>query len=282
MAHRAAPVSPASEASAASVVSWLRKGAALQSRPAARRHRRRTAALCVSLIGLVGAGWLGGSQPERADAAQATPSAPTAKASWAGRVLTTVSARRAPDANAKVITRVRPIAPLGGGEAVLAITRVATDAQGRPWVEVKLPIRPIGTRGWLPADMLQMRKLETRISISTSARTLTLFRAGKPILRTKVAVGKPGTPTPIGDFAVAEELPTGESNGVLGPMVLPLTAYSPTLNEFAGGNGRVAMHGTNAPGLIGTRASHGCIRIPNATVLRLSKLVGPGTPVKIT
>mgnify|MGYP000991019624 CR=1 FL=1 len=67
----------------------------------------------------------------------------------------------------------------------------------------------------------------------------------------------------------------------LGPIVFPLTAFSETLNEYAGGNGRVAMHGTNAPQLLGTRASHGCIRIRNSDVVRMARIVRPGTPVDI-
>ena len=52
-------------------------------------------------------------------------------------------------------------------------------------------------------------------------------------------------------------------------------------NEFAGGNGRVAVHGTSEPDLIGTSASHGCVRVSNADILRLARLVRPGTPVAI-
>jgi lipoprotein-anchoring transpeptidase ErfK/SrfK len=63
--------------------------------------------------------------------------------------------------------------------------------------------------------------------------------------------------------------------------VLPLTGYSETLNEYAGGDGRVAIHGTSLPSLLGTRASHGCIRVRNADIVRISRLVRPGTPVQI-
>lgn len=84
-----------------------------------------------------------------------------------------------------------------------------------------------------------------------------------------------------GRFAVAEVIPTGDPKAFLGPMVLPLTAFSDTLNEFAGGNGRVAIHGTSKPELIGQAVSHGCIRMRNADVLRLTRLVRGGTPVNI-
>ena len=102
------------------------------------------------------------------------------------------------------------------------------------------------------------------------------------MLRAGVAIGKSGTPTPRGpDFAVAEVVTTNNPGGFLGPVVMPLTGYSETLNEFAGGNGRVAVHGTSAPGLIGTRASHGCVRMTNASILRLARFAHAGTPVSI-
>ena len=102
------------------------------------------------------------------------------------------------------------------------------------------------------------------------------------MLRAPVAIGEAGTPTPTGPlFAIAERIPTNLPQGFLGPFVFALTGYSETLNEFAGGDGRVAIHGTSLPELIGTRASHGCIRMRNADVVRLSRLVRAGTPVAI-
>ncbi|WP_217924818.1 L,D-transpeptidase family protein [Miltoncostaea oceani] len=218
--------------------------------------------------------------PSAADAA--TPAtAPTDSLAWAGRVIAPIDARTAPDPGAKKITRVSPTAPLAGGEAVLSITRSTVGKDGRDWVEVLLPIRPSGRRGWVPADVLSLRKVTTRIEISTGSRTLTLFRSGRRVLTTKVAVGKAGTPTPLGRFAIAELIRLRTPDGALGPVVLPLTAYSPTLNEFAGGDGRVAVHGTSSPGLLGTRASNGCIRVHNNEVLKLARLARPGTPVRI-
>jgi RimJ/RimL family protein N-acetyltransferase len=97
-----------------------------------------------------------------------------------------------------------------------------------------------------------------------------------------VAVGKPGTETPRGrDFAIAERIPTGDPGHFLGPVVLPITGYSEVLNEFAGGNGRVAIHGTSLPELIGSAVSHGCIRMYNRDVVRLARLAQPGTPLTI-
>jgi lipoprotein-anchoring transpeptidase ErfK/SrfK len=43
----------------------------------------------------------------------------------------------------------------------------------------------------------------------------------------------------------------------------------------------VGLHGTNQPGLIPGRPSHGCIRLRNADILRLYKLAPKGTPIDI-
>jgi lipoprotein-anchoring transpeptidase ErfK/SrfK len=43
----------------------------------------------------------------------------------------------------------------------------------------------------------------------------------------------------------------------------------------------VGIHGTNQPELIPGRPSHGCVRVPNAKIVRLVKLMPVGTPVLI-
>jgi lipoprotein-anchoring transpeptidase ErfK/SrfK len=43
----------------------------------------------------------------------------------------------------------------------------------------------------------------------------------------------------------------------------------------------IYIHGTNQEALIGTPASHGCVRMRNADIADLFGRVGPGTPVEI-
>jgi lipoprotein-anchoring transpeptidase ErfK/SrfK len=57
------------------------------------------------------------------------------------------------------------------------------------------------------------------------------------------------------------------------------SAYS-VLSDWPGG-GVVGIHGTNQPGLLPGRVSHGCIRVPNAKIARLARLMPIGTPVRI-
>ncbi len=42
------------------------------------------------------------------------------------------------------------------------------------------------------------------------------------------------------------------------------------------------MHGTSQPGFLPGRVSHGCVRMKNADILKLEKLMDVGTPVTIT
>jgi lipoprotein-anchoring transpeptidase ErfK/SrfK len=211
----------------------------------------------------------------------AIPAAPTPKLAWVGRVLTRVTARAAPRFSARPKTVLRPIAPLGGGATVLSITGTLV-RDGKRWVQVLLPIRPNGSRGWVPVDVLALGTTSARVVIDTGDRRLEVFRAGRRVMRVPVAVGKPSTPTPHGaHFAIAERIATNIPGAFLGPIVFPLTAYSEKLNEFAGGDGRVAVHGTSLPQLIGTAASNGCIRMHNADVQRLARLIRRGTPVTI-
>ena len=235
------------------------------------------AAACAAGLAWSASGQAAPSRP----AVEAVPGPPTPRVAWVGRVLGPVTARVAPRRSARARTVVQPFAPFTQGATELLITRTTTEA-GRRWAEVLLPVRPNGVRGWVPAGYLQMRSTKLRIVIDVSERRLTLFRSNRPILRAPIAVGKPGTETPINDdFAIAERILTRTPGAFLGPVVFPITGYSEKLNEFAGGNGRVAIHGTSLPDLIGTAASNGCIRMRNQDVVRLSRVVRPGTPVKI-
>lgn len=59
-------------------------------------------------------------------------------------------------------------------------------------------------------------------------------------------------------------------------------AYGPYFfrlgTEFQG----IGIHGTHNPLSVGLRVTHGCIRLTNTDLVKLKKLVGPGTSVVIT
>ena len=53
------------------------------------------------------------------------------------------------------------------------------------------------------------------------------------------------------------------------------------LYEFAGGPGRLALHGTNRPDQVGQDISNGCVRVPHDVILQIADRVPLGTPVEI-
>ena len=94
----------------------------------------------------------------------------------------------------------------------------------------------------------------------------------------KAVVGKPSTPTPHGEFFVEESIQL-QSDAVGAPFALALSARSDVFQEFDGGPGQIALHGLdNVGGTLGTAASHGCVRLADASMRWLVTRVGPGAP----
>jgi len=155
------------------------------------------------------------------------------------------------------------------------------DARCRPtWYRVQLPIKPNGVTGWVPAQQVSLSRVHTRIVVDISKRTLTLYRSGRVLLRTTVAVGSSATPTPTGRYYVNQKLVPTNAEGPYGPAALGVSAYSTVLTGWAQG-GPIGIHGTNEPWSIGRAVSNGCIRVPNGTLERVFRLAPAGTPVTI-
>ena len=107
------------------------------------------------------------------------------------------------------------------------------------------------------------------ITINVAARKLTLFKEGKLFKTYPIAVGKPSTPTPKGNFTIINK--AYNPGGPFGARWLGLSAP----------NGDYGIHGTNNPISIGKAVSNGCIRTYNNNIIELYNLVTIGTPVKI-
>ena len=99
-------------------------------------------------------------------------------------------------------------------------------------------------------------------------------RAGADLVGPRRASGRPSTPTPAGRFWIREKF-RFKNTPVYGTHALGTAAYAPTLSDWPNG-GVVGLHGTNQPGLIPGRPSHGCIRIKNADIARLWRLTPVG------
>jgi lipoprotein-anchoring transpeptidase ErfK/SrfK len=164
---------------------------------------------------------------------------------------------------------------------VVGVTAVRTNRRCNPgWYRVQLAVVPNGTTGWVPARSLHVYRVTSRIVVSLSNRSLALYRSGTRVLRARVAIGAPATPTPTGRFFVNERYVLTDPNGPFGVAALGISAHSNVLHDWTE-DGPIALHGTNEPSSIGDAASHGCIRLDNSIMRRLLALSPAGTPVLI-
>jgi lipoprotein-anchoring transpeptidase ErfK/SrfK len=102
------------------------------------------------------------------------------------------------------------------------------------------------------------------------------------VFRARVGVGQPQWPTPRGQFYIRAKLKGyGAAGSFYGPLAFITSATSAQLTDWPGG-GLVGVHGTSLPGLIPGKISHGCVRMRNADILKLEKLMPVGTPLTVT
>jgi lipoprotein-anchoring transpeptidase ErfK/SrfK len=151
----------------------------------------------------------------------------------------------------------------------------------RGWERVYLPVRPNGSTGWVRDRQVELASTTYRIDVNLSAHTVTVWNGMRMIQRERAGVGRSIVPTPAGTYYLVELLKQPNPNGVYGPYAFGLSAYSNVLYSFGGGPGQIGLHGTNQPWSLGTNASHGCIRISNAGITKLARILPLGTPVRI-
>lgn len=236
------------------------------------------AVLCAVLAGCAA------PEPEPAPTESTAPSHPLPQASEAsapvqvgvGQVATAVGpevvALDAPDGT-EVARFANPVE--SGAPLVFLVEAAESD-----WLRVKLPMRPNGSIGWVPASEVTMAALDYSLEVSTADRTVTLLENNEPVQVFTAAIGTGDTPTPTGSFYLTELLaPTNEGYG---PYAYGISAFSDVLNSFGGGPGQIGMHGTDDAGSIGEAASHGCIRLSNDDITYLAGILPLGTPITIS
>jgi hypothetical protein len=185
--------------------------------------------------------------------------------------------RRAPARGTRVVGRLHRWTESRFPEVYL-LQRERTMPSGERWVRLRLPGRPNGRAGWVPADALRAARL-TRWTLVIERRRLRikLLRRGRVVWKAPVGIGAPGMETPRGRFWIREKFRAG--GGIYGPWAFGTSAYS-ALSDWPGG-GVVGIHGTNQPGLIPGRPSHGCVRLRNRHIRHLARRVPIGTPVRV-
>lgn len=191
-------------------------------------------------------------------------------------------ARTQPSVHAHRIEPVAARRPLTRVHTILPVLDRRTDRDGTSWVQVRLPGRPSGHTGWIPADRTRSSSTQWYISVDLSARRVSVFHHGRLQRRFRAIVGKPSTPTPRGRFFV-EEAVALSSRLAGSPFALATSGRSHVLQEFDGGPGQIALHGTgNLAGTLGTAASHGCVRLSSPAITWLARRIGAGVPVTVT
>ena len=133
------------------------------------------------------------------------------------------------------------------------------------------------------------RAYGTVITIDRNNFKLRLFKRLKFSRSYGVAVGQPAYPTPTGRFQISNKqvnpawtAPNSPWAGELAGTTTPGgSASNPLRARWMGIAGGVGIHGTSQEYSIGSRASHGCIRMRVADVIDLYRRVPVGTPVLI-
>jgi L,D-transpeptidase catalytic domain len=151
------------------------------------------------------------------------------------------------------------------------------------WLGVTTAELPNGRLGWVRAgdDALAVRRTRWSIHADVSSRRIVLKRDGIPVRRLAVAVGRPGSPTPTGRFAVTDKISGSRFGPYYGCCILAISATQPNLPPGWTGGDRMAIHGTSDPGSIGVAASAGCLRAADGDLRLLMDRVPLGAPVVI-
>ncbi len=126
----------------------------------------------------------------------------------------------------------------------------------------------------------ERRAERQRIVISIPDRKLVLFDGDQIVKVYDVAVGKPSTPTPEGEFQIINHVPNPTYYGT-GVVIAP-GKDNPLGTRWMGLSAKgYGIHGTNVPSSIGKAASHGCIRMRQQDLEEFFGLVHVGAAVEL-
>jgi lipoprotein-anchoring transpeptidase ErfK/SrfK len=270
------------------------------SRVERRRHDPRTrtiVVLAVILLVAAGAGIVvltrGGDDSEKAApppapstvAVERTLTGPNVSADFGKQTFHVVSENgrdipiyAAPDANAAPVNTLSTTTEYLLPRTLLGFNSFAD------WVQVYLPTRPNNSTGWVRTSDVKVgaQPIEWAVKVDLAAYRVTVLKNGVVDHEADAAIGSPEYPTPTGIFYITDPIDLRDQPGTgYGAYALGLSGHSDVLTDFAGGDGQIAIHGTDNPGDVGQAISHGCVRLRNEDILRLSQLP-LGTPVFIT
>jgi lipoprotein-anchoring transpeptidase ErfK/SrfK len=216
---------------------------------------------------------------ERREVAPAKPAARPERRTPPGFGVVRVRAGRTVRLHAK--PRGRVVATVGARTQFGSRSVMSVVGRRGGWLAVTTTAMGNGRTAWVQAGSgaLDRGRVRTAISVDLSRRTVELRRGKRLVRRVRVAVGRPGSATPRGRFAVTDKLPGSRYGSYYGCCILALNGTQPNPPQGWRGGNRLAIHGTNAPGSIGKASSAGCLRAADGDLRVLMRAVPLGTPV---
>jgi hypothetical protein len=178
----------------------------------------------------------------------------------------------------RILARVGAATPFGSHHAFGVIT---TD-RGR-WLGVTDPAVGLNRLVWVDARTSDFRYARTQLELDVdlSTRTLLVRRDHVVIRHLSVGIGRAGSPTPTGRFAITDKLNGRAYSAVYGCCILALSAVQPNLPAGWRGGNRIAIHGTLSANDFGAAVSAGCVHASDNDLRYLMRKVPLGTPVVI-
>jgi L,D-transpeptidase catalytic domain len=178
----------------------------------------------------------------------------------------------------RVLARVGATTPFGSERALSVVAKL----QGR-WLGVTEAGVGHNRVVWVDARSGGLSYARTRLELDVdlSARTLVVRRDGAVERRVSIGVGRTGSPTPTGTFAVTDKLKGAAYSSAYGCCILALSATQPNLPAGWTGGNRIAIHGTLSSSDFGRAVSAGCMHASDLDLHYLMRTVPLGTPVVI-
>jgi lipoprotein-anchoring transpeptidase ErfK/SrfK len=144
------------------------------------------------------------------------------------------------------------------------------------WLEAANGRKPLRA-----ANTIRVPLLRDELIADKTKKTLTWKRGEEVIKIYPIAIGQEGMETPEGEFEVINKAkdPVWYRLGKIFPPDSPENLLGTRwLGISKKGYG---IHGTRSPGTIGSRASHGCVRLHNADIEELFEWIPLGAKVRI-
>lgn len=128
------------------------------------------------------------------------------------------------------------------------------------------------------------------VNLAEMGLFLLLARGARSVVTFPIGIGDQGTETPVGRYSIVEKIrnPAWYVPRSIRKEPPDLPAVVPPGPDNPMGSralrlsrGTLLIHGTNRPWGIGSRDSHGCVRLYEEDIQQLFAMVGKGTPVAV-